>query len=79
MVTAHVRQMSTSLEIAHKYLFDTPVLEMQRLTHEVSNEYSEKYGFGMLVSQGASGIRYWTGVEPELQFMRRKLEHIFGV
>jgi shikimate dehydrogenase len=36
-------------------------------------------GLGMLVSQGAIGIRYWTGVEPERQVMRRKLEHIFGV
>ena len=34
---------------------------------------------GMLVSQGAIGIRYWTGIEPELQVMRRQLEHIFGV
>jgi shikimate 5-dehydrogenase len=33
----------------------------------------------MLVSQGAIGIRYWTGIEPELQVMRRELEHIFGV
>jgi hypothetical protein len=36
-------------------------------------------GLGMLVSQGAIGIRYWTGIEPELQVMRRELEHIFGV
>ena len=36
-------------------------------------------GLGMLVSQGAIGIRYWTGIEPELQVMRRQLEHIFGV
>ena len=36
-------------------------------------------GLGMLVSQGAIGIRYWTGIEPELQVMRRALEHIFGV
>ena len=36
-------------------------------------------GLGMLVSQGAIGIRYWTGIEPEFQIMRRELEHIFGV
>jgi shikimate dehydrogenase len=36
-------------------------------------------GLGMLVSQGAISIRHWTGIDPELQVMRRKLEHIFGV
>ena len=36
-------------------------------------------GLGMLVSQGAIGIRHWTGIEPELQVMRRELEHIFGI
>jgi shikimate dehydrogenase len=36
-------------------------------------------GLGMLVSQGAISIRHWTGIEPELQVMRKKLEHIFGV
>ena len=36
-------------------------------------------GLGMLVSQGAISIRHWTGIEPEFQVMRRKLEHIFGV
>jgi shikimate dehydrogenase len=35
-------------------------------------------GLGMLVSQGAISIRHWTGIEPELQVMRRKLEQIFG-
>ena len=34
-------------------------------------------GLGMLVSQGAISIRHWTGIEPELQVMRKKLEHIF--
>jgi shikimate dehydrogenase len=36
-------------------------------------------GLGMLVSQGAIGIRYWTGIEPEPRVMRRKLEDIFGL
>jgi shikimate dehydrogenase len=36
-------------------------------------------GLGMLVYQGAIGIRYWTGFEPEPQVMQRKLEQIFGV
>jgi Shikimate 5'-dehydrogenase C-terminal domain len=36
-------------------------------------------GLGMLVSQGAISIRHWTGIEPELQVMRKKLEHIFGL
>jgi shikimate dehydrogenase len=30
-------------------------------------------GLGMLVSQGAISIRHWTGIEPELQVMRKKL------
>jgi shikimate dehydrogenase len=36
-------------------------------------------GLGMLVNQGAIGIRYWTGFEPEPQVMQRKLEQIFGI
>jgi shikimate dehydrogenase len=36
-------------------------------------------GLGMLVSQGAIGIRHWTGIEPEPRVMRRKLEDIFGL
>jgi shikimate dehydrogenase len=36
-------------------------------------------GLGMLVSQGAISILHWTGIEPELQVMRKKLEQIFGV
>jgi shikimate dehydrogenase len=36
-------------------------------------------GLGMLVNQGVIGIRHWTGIEPDPQVMRRKLEQIFGV
>jgi shikimate dehydrogenase len=36
-------------------------------------------GLGMLVNQGVISIKHWTGIEPELQVMRKKLEHIFGV
>lgn len=36
-------------------------------------------GLGMLVNQGVIGIRHWTGVEPDLTVMRKKLEQIFGV
>jgi len=36
-------------------------------------------GLGMLVNQGAVSIRYWTGIDPETEVMRRKLEKIFGV
>ena len=35
-------------------------------------------GLGMLVNQGASGIRYWTGVEVDPRVMRARLEAIFG-
>jgi hypothetical protein len=41
---------------------------------------SQKFMIGFLpFSQGAISIQHWTGIEPELQVMRRKLEHIFGV
>ena len=36
-------------------------------------------GLGMLVNQGVIGIRHWTGVEPDPQVMRRKLEQILGL
>jgi shikimate dehydrogenase len=36
-------------------------------------------GLGMLVSQGAISIRHWTGIDPDLEVMRRKLEQIFGL
>jgi Shikimate 5'-dehydrogenase C-terminal domain len=36
-------------------------------------------GLGMLVNQGAVSIRHWTGIDPETEVMRRKLEKIFGV
>jgi shikimate dehydrogenase len=36
-------------------------------------------GLGMLVNQGVISVKHWTGIEPELQVMRQKLEHIFGV
>jgi shikimate 5-dehydrogenase len=32
----------------------------------------------MLVNQGAISIQHWTGIQPEFQVMRRKLEDIFG-
>ena len=35
-------------------------------------------GLGMLVAQGAIGIRHWTGVDPDQAVMRRTLEEIFG-
>jgi shikimate dehydrogenase len=35
-------------------------------------------GLGMLVNQGVIGIRYWIGIDPDPQIMRRKLEEIFG-
>ena len=35
-------------------------------------------GLGMLVGQGAIGIQYWTGIEPEMAVMRRALEDVFG-
>jgi shikimate dehydrogenase len=31
-----------------------------------------------LVNQGVIGIRYWIGIDPDPQIMRRKLEEIFG-
>jgi shikimate dehydrogenase len=36
-------------------------------------------GLGMLVNQGVLGIRYWTGIDPDPQVMRRALEDVFGV
>jgi shikimate dehydrogenase len=36
-------------------------------------------GLGMLVNQGAINVRHWTGIDPETQVMRKKLEEIFGV
>ena len=35
-------------------------------------------GLGMLVNQGAIGIRLWTGREPDLRVMRAALEEVFG-
>jgi shikimate dehydrogenase len=35
-------------------------------------------GLGMLVAQGAIGIRHWTGVDADPTVMRTKLEEIFG-
>ncbi|MYB20128.1 MAG: shikimate dehydrogenase [Holophagales bacterium] len=35
-------------------------------------------GLGMLVNQGVSGIRYWTGVGVDPRVMRARLEAIFG-
>lgn len=35
-------------------------------------------GLDMLVNQGVSGIRYWTGVEVDPRVMRTRLEAIFG-
>ena len=34
-------------------------------------------GLGMLVNQGAIGIRHWTGVDPDRGVMRRTLEELF--
>jgi len=34
-------------------------------------------GLGMLVNQGVIGIKYWTGVDADATFMRRKLEEIY--
>ena len=36
-------------------------------------------GLGMLVNQGAIGVRHWTGVEADRTVMRRTVEEIFGV
>ncbi|MEA2316833.1 MAG: shikimate dehydrogenase [Solirubrobacteraceae bacterium] len=35
-------------------------------------------GLGMLVEQGAIGIRHWTGVDPDTTVMRGALERVFG-
>ncbi|MXW01766.1 MAG: shikimate dehydrogenase [Holophagales bacterium] len=35
-------------------------------------------GLGMLVNQGVSGIRYWTGVDVDPRVMRARLEAIFS-
>jgi shikimate dehydrogenase len=35
-------------------------------------------GLGMLVNQGALGIKYWTGVDADRGVMRQALERIFG-
>lgn len=35
-------------------------------------------GLGMLVNQGVIGIKYWTGVDPDPQVMRKALEDIFS-
>ena len=36
-------------------------------------------GLGMLVNQGAIGVRHWTGVEADRTVMRRTVEEFFGV
>ena len=35
-------------------------------------------GLGMLVNQGVISIKYWTGVDVDVEVMRRKLEEIYG-
>jgi shikimate dehydrogenase len=35
-------------------------------------------GLGMLVNQGAIGIKHWTGVDPDPAVMRSTLEALFG-
>jgi shikimate dehydrogenase len=35
-------------------------------------------GLGMLVNQGAIGIKHWTGVDPDRAVMRATLEELFG-
>ena len=35
-------------------------------------------GLGMLVQQGVTGIRHWTGVDADPAVMRRALAAIFG-
>ena len=35
-------------------------------------------GLGMLVNQGVTGIKYWTGVDADAAVMRKTLEDIFG-
>jgi shikimate dehydrogenase len=36
-------------------------------------------GLGMLVNQGAIGVRYWTAISPDPLVMRRTLEEALGV
>ncbi len=36
-------------------------------------------GLGMLVNQGVIGVRYWTGIDPDVGVMRRALEKALGV
>jgi shikimate dehydrogenase len=35
-------------------------------------------GLGMLVNQGVIGIKHWTGIDPDPDVMRAKLEELFG-
>jgi len=35
-------------------------------------------GLGMLVNQGVIGFRYWTGIDPDPEVMRRALREVFG-
>jgi shikimate dehydrogenase len=35
-------------------------------------------GLGMLVNQGVIGIKHWTGIDPDPNVMRAKLEELFG-
>ncbi|MGZ4177700.1 MAG: shikimate dehydrogenase [Solirubrobacteraceae bacterium] len=35
-------------------------------------------GLGMLVNQGVIGIRHWTGIDADVEVMRRTLERLFG-
>jgi hypothetical protein len=42
------KRLTKSLEIAHEYLFNQPVLHTQKFTHEVSNEYSKHWVGPML-------------------------------
>jgi shikimate dehydrogenase len=35
-------------------------------------------GLGMLVNQGAIGIKHWTGIDPDPAVMRNRLEELFG-
>ena len=46
--TAHPLHASKPLEIAHAYLFDKPILNTKKFTHEISNEYSEHWVGPML-------------------------------
>jgi hypothetical protein len=63
---AHNQQVSKPLEIAHSYLFNKPVLNTQRFTHEVSNEYSAHWVGPMLydsldVQTEAGWVRFTVG------------------